>query len=331
MAKEIGRLNSFSLGIEGTPWVAWTTDVWIPLEEGNLKTIAENEKEESWFWVIEAISDQFIVRKMSEFSATGNIRAKSFWWLLLLALGTAGSPSLLETWVYKHSFTRKNDNNHPSCTVIQDNQTQEFRSLYNMIQTLGFKFDVGQIAKFDLTMIGQSPSTTSGNTPSFLTGDEDFLVSNVHVKFATDVAGLSAASRVPVQSVNFTIEKNLNQIFSTKSTTTEALEFVSQHNQDFRVAGDAEIVYNDTTYSTLLTAWTYQAMEIDIVGRYLIWATKYNQITIQFAQIALDEWDRTTDNNTIVNQTMGFTAMYKLGETKMMTIDLTNTLSAQYA
>lgn len=331
MAHEIWRLNSFSIGIEGTPWVAGTTDVWIPLEEGNLKTIAENEKEESGFWVIEAVSDQFIVRKMSEFSATGNIRAKSFGWLLLLALGTAASPSLLETGVYKHSFTRKNDNNHPSCTIIQDNQTQEFRSLYNMIQTLGFKFEVGQIAKFDLTMIGQTPATTSGNTPSFLTGDEDFLVSNVHVKFAADVAWLGAASRVPVQNFNFTIEKNLNQIFSTKSTTTEALEFASQHNQDFRVAWDTEIVYNDTTYSTLLTAWTYQAVEIDIVGRSLIGATKYNQITIQFAQVALDEWDRTADNNTIVNQTMGFTAMYKLGETKMMTIDLTNTLSAQYA
>jgi len=80
-----------------------------------------------------------------------------------------------------------------------------------------------------------------------------------------------------------------------------------------------------------LTAGTYQAIEIDIVGRTLIGATKYNQITIQFAQVALDEWDRSSDNNAIVTQTMGFTAMYKLGETKTMTIDLTNTLSAQYA
>lgn len=241
---------------------------------------------------------------MSEFTASGNIRAKSFGWLLLLALGTAGSPSLLETGVYKHSFTRKNDNNHPTCTIVQDNQTQELQSLYNMIQTIGFKFEVGQIAKFDLTMIGQSPSNTSGNTPSFLSGDEDFLVSNVHVKFASAVSGLSGASRVPVQNINFTIEKNLNQIFSTKSTTTEALEFASQHNQDFRVSGDAEIVYNDTTYQTLLTAGTYQAIEIDVVGRSLIGATKYNQITIQFAQVALDEWDRSSDNNAIVTQTM---------------------------
>lgn len=153
-----------------------------------MKIIAENEKEESGFGVIDAVSDQFVVRKMSEFTASGNIRAKSFGWLLLLALGTAGSPSLLETGVYKHSFTRKNDNNHPTCTIVQDNQTQELQSLYNMIQTIGFKFEVGQIAKFDLTMIGQSPSNTSGNTPSFLSGDEDFLVSNVHVKFATNVA-----------------------------------------------------------------------------------------------------------------------------------------------
>lgn len=331
MSKQIWRLNSFGIGIEWTPWVAGTIDTWIPLEEGNLKPIAENEKEESGFWVIDAISDQFVVRKMSEFTATGNIRAKSFGWLLLMALGTAASPSLLETGVYKHAFTRKNDNNHPTATIIQDNATQENQSLYNMLQEISMNFEVGNIAKFDLTMIGQTFTDTTGNTPSFLTGDEDFLVSNVHVKFATDVAGLGAASRVPVQSINLTIEKNLNQIFSTKSTTTEALDFVSQHNQDFRVSGDCEITYNDTTYSDLLVGGTYQAIEIDIVGRTLIGATKYNQLTIQLAQVALDEWDRTADNNEIVSQTFGFTAMYKLGETKMITADLTNTLSAQYA
>ena len=45
MAKEIGRLNSFALGIEATPGTTGTLDAYIPFEKANLTpktTLIEN-------------------------------------------------------------------------------------------------------------------------------------------------------------------------------------------------------------------------------------------------------------------------------------------------
>lgn len=95
--------------------------------------------------------------------------------------------------------------------------------------------------------------------------------------------------------------------------------------------GDFEIVYDLNTYRDLATAGTLQALEIQIDGRNLIGATKYENITIQLASVVLEDWGRSDDNNGIVTQSFGFTGLYKLSETKLMTIDITNAKSTQYS
>ena len=74
-----------------------------------------------------------------------------------------------------------------------------------------------------------------------------------------------------------------------------------------------------------------QALEIQLEGRTLIGATKYENITIQLASVVLEDWGRSDDNNGIVTQSFGFSALYKLAESKMITIDVTNAKSTQYS
>jgi hypothetical protein len=160
-----------------------------------------------------------------------------------------------------------------------------------MVDTLTINGEIGQYAKFDLNMKGRSPTTTTSNTPSFLTtGENPFLVSKASVKFANDIAAIGAASKVAVQNFKVTIEKKLEQIYSTMSTTTEGIEFASQHNTAFAIKGDFEIIYNDTTFRALALAGTKQAIEIQLEGRALIGATKYENITLQLASVILEDW-----------------------------------------
>lgn len=100
-----------------------------------------------------------------------------------------------------------------------------------MIEELTISGEAGQYARFDVKTTGQLPTNTTGNTPAYATtGETPFLVSKAGVKFATNIAGISGASLVPTQSFKVTISKNLEQIFSTRSTASESLNFVSQHN-----------------------------------------------------------------------------------------------------
>ena len=183
-----------------------------------------------------------------------------------------------------------------------------------------------------ITSIWKGITDTSWSTPSFITLDEPFLVSNMCIKYASNVAWLSWATPVPVQSVNFEIAKNLTQIFSSASVCgTEAVEFASQHNQNFGITGDMEIVYDSDTYKDLFTAQTKQAMQITITGKTLIGATKYNELSFTFASVSLEDWDRNMSNNEVVNQTFGFTGLYSLTEASSISATLQNTISAQYA
>lgn len=332
MAKEIGRKHSIALGIETTPGTAGAIDVWLPLEEAQFTPKTEVVTDESGFGTISAGADGHVVKKWAEFKGKGVVRPTSFGYLLLLALGTAGSPTLVETGVYTHAFTVKNDNAHPTTTLIHDDATQEEQATYGMIDTVTISGEASDYLRFDTAIKSKSTTDVTGNTPAFTaTGETPFLVSKVSVKFATDIAGLSGASRVGVTSFNLNIEKNLTQIFQTSTDGTEALDFGSQHNQDLRVTGDFELVYDSKTYRDLALAGTKQAIEIYVEGRTLIGATKYEAITIQLASVVLTEWDRSSNNDEIVKQTFGFTGLYKLAETKQLTATLQNAKATIYA
>lgn len=332
MAKEIGRLHSFAIGTETTAGTAGTIDAWIPLESGNLKPVVEIIKDESRFGNIASPADAHMAKVSSEFSAKGVVRPTSFGWLLLTTLGATTAPTLAETGVYTHTFTVANNNAHPSFTVIHDDATQEEQATYHMVDTLTVMGEIGQYLKFDLKSKGRLQTSATGNTPSFTTtGENPFLVSKASIKFANDAAGLTGASKVAVQNFKLSIEKNLEQIFSTMSSTTEGTDFATQHNQSFNVKGDFEIVYDNSTFKTLALAGTKQAIEILVEGRALLGATKYENITLRLTSVVLEDWDRSDDNNGIVTQSFGFTGMYKLAETSMITATLQNARATIYS
>jgi hypothetical protein len=263
---------------------------------------------------------------MSEFSASGNARAQTLGYLMKLALGTVGSPTLVETGVYSHAFTRLNTNNHPSATVYRDSAVGDERSAYHMVDSLDMDFAIGEYVKFSVSTKGGKISSTT-SSPSFITGagDEPFLVSSATIKVANDISGLAGATGVCLQNFKFSIKKNIESIFCMGAT-----ELSSNVNKNFNVSGDFEAIYNDNTYRDLFANNTKQAIQIEIVGKSLIGATQYNKLTLQFAQVGLDTWERSGGNDDLIKETVGFTAEYNLATTQTMNATLQNTKSTTY-
>lgn len=325
-----GRRQSFGLGIESAPGTPGTLDAYVPFEAAKLRPVTENEKDPSGLGTIDGISDAFAVRKSSEFEASGIAYATSFGYLVLLALGAVADPELLETGVYKHAFSRKNDNDHPSATVYLDSPVQEQRAAYHMLQSLAVNLEVGNPVRYELATSGRAVEDTTGLTPSY-SADEAFLVSRAYVKFADDVAGLAAAAKVPVQMASFTIEKNLEPVYATATGATEALEFASQHNQDFACSGEFEMVYSSDDFRDMAANLSKKALEITVEGRTLIGATEYASMTFRAHSVVLEEFETTDAASELVRQTFGFAAMYKLSEGKSVEMDLVNAKSSKYA
>jgi len=329
MAREIGRLNQFGIGIETTKGTAVGATVWIPAEEASLQHRVENVKNESGYGVIEANADAHITQVSSEFSASGIVFSNTIGYMLLLALGQVAAPALQETGVYKHAFTRKNDNNHPSATILKENSTQDEQSAYHMADSLSMSFEVGDYMKYEFSSMGKGVATATGLTPAYI-AEEAFKTSKVYVKFATDIAGLGVAAKVAVQSGSIEIAKNLEAIYSTATTSTDAVELSSQHNKQLEISGEFEMVYDSTTYKTLANNLTKQAIEIAVEGTTLIGATKYNTLTIRVASAVLENLEESGGLDDIRTVTFGFVGLYKLAETKSIEIDLINTKSTSY-
>lgn len=267
-----------------------------------------------------------IVKETTEVSAGGVLRSQSIGPIIKCALGTAGTATLVETGVYTHAFTRLNSNAHPSATLGGNNGTADEQAPYCMLETLEINAVVGDYVKFASTWKGGKMASAT-LTPSFLTGtaDEAFIAGKVTVKYASNIAGLGAGTALPLQNIKLTIAKNTLQAFKLGSTTLDV-----NVNQQFGVTGDFEATYDANTVRDFFTANTKRAIQIEIEGATLIGATKYNKITIQLASVQLESWEKSTGNNDLITESVGFVAEYSTSDTQTMNIVLQNTKTANY-
>lgn len=145
---EIGRKQSFGLGLETTPGTAVSATAWFPVESAKLKHDVPKIKDTNSRGIIDEVSDSHIAKEMSELTLNGIARSQTLGYLLKMALGTAGTATLVETAVYSHAFTRANTNEHPTATVYCDNGVEDERAPFHILDTLDFDIQTGEYVKF---------------------------------------------------------------------------------------------------------------------------------------------------------------------------------------
>lgn len=325
MANEnIWRLDTLLIAKETTAWTEWSTFVAIPLTSAPvLKPITEYNTNESGYWRIEWTAWACVTKSMSELSVEWNVYATPFWHLLNALFWQSASPTLVETWVYKHNFTLLNTNNHRSfsaCTIWVDQKL----SLYNMLDTLSINAEVGWIITFSWLFKGKAENSTTWKTAVF-TQEECLRVANMTVKFASNIAWLSGATATKLTSLNLEFAKNVIDI-----TENGSIEPTSFHNQNFTTSWSLEMVYRDDAFKDYNTAGTTRAMSVLIEWSSLIWATKKVELYFELPLLTFQEWDRSTDLNAITTQTVWFTWHLSLTDTKMASAYLQNTQSTAY-
>ena len=321
---KIWRLVSLGLWKEATSGTetAWYT--YIPLTTSPfIKPVNEYIDNENGIGRIEGSNGQELSKSESETSVEGWVWETTFGHLLTACFGEATTPTEIETSVYKHWFSVVNTNCHNSYSLITDWTTQNL-SLFNMLDTLGINAEVGWVVNFTWVFKGQKVNTTTWEVVSFVS-ENHFKVANMTVKFADTIAGLDWASEVTLQTVNFEIAKNVMSIYKVWS-----LEPSSIHNQQLGLSWDFEALFWDDIFKDYVTGGTNKAMRITITWDTLIWATEFPQLSFDFANLSFTEWDRSTDNNAIMTQTVWFTGWYSVSETSMVTAYLQNTQTTSY-
>lgn len=326
MANErIWRLNSLLIWKETTAWTEASTFVSIPLTSmWYIKPVVEYTENDSWYGRIEDMTEKTLAKKMSETAIEWIVRSKTFWHLLTATFWQSSSPTLVETGVYKHNFTVLNNNNHKTYSIVSDWIAQEL-SLYNVLDKLSIKAEVWNTLSFTGAFKWKFWATTTWKTVSYVT-ENPFKVCWMSVKFANDIAWLTGASETKVTTLNFEIAKNVMEVMEAWSC-----EPTSLHNQQFWITGDMELIYRAVdTLKWYNWNGTNQAMRITITWTSLIWATKYEELSFDFAKLNFDEWDVSNWLNDLQTQNIWFTWLYGLSDSSMLTWYIQNAQSAQY-
>lgn len=321
----IGRLEAIGIGKETVSGTPVTPTYWIPKSNGSLTPVVTKARDTGAYGAIDELRDTETVKTMTEASFSAIIRDDWFGLLLLAAFGQVNSSTVSGS-VKDHTFTVKQDNNHPSFTLAGKDPIGDERASYCMLDELEVDAVTGDFVKISAKFKGQAVESTSGLTLSYTAGNE-FLAKHCQVRIAPDAAVVSAAAVVPVTRFKFTISKNVvdYQAFGDS-------DVASLHNQQWTVKGEMELLYNAVYYRDLTLAvgdTAKRAIELKMVNSDAsLGGGYYPTITFLFYKTALASWSKTSDQNSLVRQTIGFEAEYSVSDSKTMQAVLRNLVSS---
>jgi len=120
MSCEIWRLVSLWIGRETTAGTEASTLDYLSLTSAPfIKPVIEYMANEGGIGRIEGTRGQTVVKAESETSIEGWVEQETFGNLMTALFGAPdASPALVETGVYKHSYTVQNDNSHDSYSIV---------------------------------------------------------------------------------------------------------------------------------------------------------------------------------------------------------------------
>lgn len=323
MSKFIGRTVDVGIAKESVRGTAETAAAfWTPKLELSVDDTIEQAIDESSMGVIEDSPNAVVVGKSAEGEITGNILDKSFGLLLLATLGTDTVSGPSQSTVYTHTFSVAQSAQHQSLTIFQEDANQDYKYALGVATSLEIDIALKKYATYKWGFRSKAGATAT-LTPSY-SAENHFLPQHGSLKIASAIAGLGAASVIPVRKVNLKISTNAED--DRKIGSTDPADIL---NKQFQVEFSIELVYNDETFKTQMNADTAQAMRIDLTNTDVTIGTSLNpQLTIDLAKAKFSKFTRNYSNDDIVTVTVEGKAHYSLTDTSMISIVLKNTQSS---
>lgn len=319
MTPQIGRLRQVGIGKESAAGTAVDAAYWIQVESGSIVPEVEYQEDGGTVGRIEAPFQSEVIKENARTSFSAVARSDWLGALLLSALGSVASETADgESAVYEHTFSVKNDNAHPSFTIIGKDGIATEGSPYSMLNSLTLSCEANGLLMVEAEFVGKQLASDTG-TPAYTT-DHIWKGSQCTIKLASALSGLSGASAVKFSKFTLTIEKGLVQQPAFGSITLD-----KNVNTAFRVSGELELLYEAATYRDYVTDGTDRALQISFAGD-SIGNAEVCELTIQLAKASFEEFSLTEANDELMVQTLGFKGQFDIdeGTAQMISAVLTN-------
>jgi hypothetical protein len=324
MSQKIARLRTVGLAKESTKGTAVVPSYWIPVTKYEANPVVNSQAKNGAIGRIEGNYDLEIVQKLTLPSIEGYLSDKAVGLLLLAALGQVSSAakSAPNAAVYDHTFSVKNDNDHPALTLSFGDVSLSMATPYGMLNKLEIEAKVGDLLRYKAEFIAKAEAAAS-LTPAF-TNENLFNPKHITVKIADTEAGLSGASAVELYGLKLSIDKAAEAVFGFGS-----YEPTKIFNKTLKISGEIETLENDTTWRDLFKNGTAKYMQITIANTDVtIGASANPGIVITFNKVKFNSYKDDSGIDEMIKEAVGFEMLYNMTDSEAITAILTNLATA---
>lgn len=313
------------IGRESVRGTAVTPAIWVPGREGAnvaIKVDKADIRETRGTKVASQGSE--IVQKYAGGDLPFNVRHKSIGYILLSLLGSV-TTTTVETGVYKHTFSiLPNDPAHPSLTLgLSMPGIQDYVYALALASALELTIAPDDLVNAVASFVAKSEAEKSpAYTPSFGTDDIHFRHQDVSLKFASNLAGLGAASPTLAKEIGLTIDN--------KARTNQRISEINPGDViaagGFEIGGTLRLDLTAKTLHDIFAAGTYQAMQVAMVrSDVLIGASSNPSITVKLPKVSFTSYETDRPLDDIVGESIGYNAHFSDTDGSAITVEVVNT------
>lgn len=312
----IGREIEIGLAVEETRGTAPETAKWIKNISANVVERAELVNDEATRAVFEDADGRRVVKKHIEGDVEMPLYINALGYLAYNIYGAVSSAVF--SGAYKHTFTNLQSSVVPSLSIFaKDGDTQQLVYKNGHLSTLELSATTDDYVKLNASFLAKD-SEDSTVSPSYDT-DYNFIGKEITVKLADSSAGLAEATAVCVSDLSITWDKGV--------ITDHCLGSYSPsdfYKAKLSIEGSLTKKFEDETYKDLFLGNDSKYMEIKISGEDTIGTTNPT-ITLTLNKVQITDWNRSGDNDELVNESISFKAFYNSTDEKASQLEIINT------
>jgi len=323
--KGIGRQIQFGIAKESVRGTAEATaSYWLDTLDLDFDEKFNKVVEEQTEGVIEDSTGLQTVQRWVEGSFRAYIDDISMPLILQSLLGSLSSGAHSgESAVYDHDITVAQSAQHQSLSMFLNDPLsgQDYKHALGVVTGLEIAFEHAKI--LDLTATVMSKKGEVATLSPANTSVKRFLPKHCQVKLATNLAGLSVASVLPVNVLNLSINQNTEPDYILGNEDPNDF-----YNKQMTIEGSLQINWDSEDYRDYIVNGDNKALQIDLTHSDTIGSASNPEIRIRLAKVNFSELARDLSQNEIVKQTLNFKAHYSVSDGEMIDALVVNTVAS---
>ncbi len=324
MSKFIGRKVEIGIGLESSRGVGVTPTVALGKVDFSMYDKTVDARLSESLGHIADSEDKFVQEKYAQGSLGGILGANSALYLMALAFGDITTPGAAVDSVYPWDVPVDNDNIHPSASLLVKDVNQSLLHKLVMLEQLEIEIPNDDLVKYTAEFVAKRAVTSLASMPSYAE-DYKFGKRLAKVSVADAIAGLTAASRLPLKNLKLTIKKNL-----LRDSQIGTVEPTDINNQQLSIEGELTLNYNDQTYKNYMLDGTKKAMRIHLSSEKLIGSTGRGELIIDLSKVDFFSWEPDAKIDDIISQKINFKCNYDVATGKIVdSVTVNNALATK--